>query len=403
MVGSQMLKLRGFYLFIGLAGGMFNPYLTLLLVQNGLTSTSVGALMAIGTLVSILVQPVWGIIVDQYRQMRLVLILSVAVPGIMAVCYQSEHFVLMALVYSIMAIFTATQAPIADSYAIVTAKKAGATYGSIRFMASIGNAVGGYAGGLFVSLLSVSMIWVPFLVLNSLAALTALALPKNTEEDLALRKSFSDGIGQLIRNRTFLIFLGGSFLVNQTLTAFNTYFVLAFKMSGGPTELVGVALLVASITNVPSMLLASRVIRRIGLERTLLLGAVAYMLRWGVQLAFPDPAVMIAVQVLHGLSFGFFYIAAVEYVSHVTEKDMQATGQSVFNMVFAGLAGIVGNLLNGYLLHAGGPQLMNLACLISATLGALMMVYVSRSRKDGKTEKVRKLSMSLPSETSPQK
>lgn len=72
----------------------------------------------------------------------------------------------------------------------------------------------------------------------------------------------------------------------------------------------------------------------------------------------------------------------------------------MFNMVFAGLAGIVGNLLNGFLLHAGGPQLMNLACLISATLGALMMVYVSRSRKDGKTGKVRKLSMSLPSETS---
>lgn len=70
-----------------------------------------------------------------------------AVPGIMAVCYQSERFVLMALVYSTMAIFTATQAPIADSYAIVAAKKAGTTYGSIRFMASIGNAVGGYAGG----------------------------------------------------------------------------------------------------------------------------------------------------------------------------------------------------------------------------------------------------------------
>lgn len=44
---------------------------------------------------------------------------------------------------------------------------------------------------------------------------------------------------------------GGSFLVNQTLTAFNTYFVLAFKMSGGLTSLVGVALLIASITNVP--------------------------------------------------------------------------------------------------------------------------------------------------------
>ncbi|MNN48902.1 hypothetical protein D3C81_1634030 [compost metagenome] len=57
---------------------------------------------------------------------------------------------------------------------------------------------------------------------------------------------------------------------------------------------------------------------------------------------------------------------------------MQATGQSVFNMVFSGLGGIVGNLLNGYLFYAGGAQMMYLACTGSALIGAGMLYWINR-------------------------
>lgn len=165
------------------------------------------------------------------------------------------------------------------------------------------------------------------------------------------------------------------------MTAFGTYFVLAFQSVGGSTSYAGIALFLASITNVPSMFFASKVIRRLGMERTLLLGALIYVLRWGIQVAFPYPSVMIGVQVLHGLSFGFFYIAAVEYVSKITSAEMQATGQSVFNIVFSGFAGILGNLLNGMLLNQGGVGLMNLSCMLSAAAGAALLFYVARSSR----------------------
>ncbi|MFD2876574.1 hypothetical protein ACFTAO_12380 [Paenibacillus rhizoplanae] len=56
-------------------------------------------------------------------------------------------FIVLMLVYTVSTIFSSTQAPIADSYAIVAANRAGATYGSIRMMMSIGAAVGAIAGG----------------------------------------------------------------------------------------------------------------------------------------------------------------------------------------------------------------------------------------------------------------
>ncbi|MFD2879795.1 MFS transporter [Paenibacillus rhizoplanae] len=113
------------------------------------------------------------------------------------------------------------------------------------------------------------------------------------------------------------------------------------------------------------------------MRKTLMLASVVYMLRWAIQWLIPVPGVMIGVQTLHGMSFGFFYIAAVEYVASITGKELQATGQSLFNMVFVGLGGIAGNLLNGYLLDSGGPRLMYFSCTVSAALGALLLYKVS--------------------------
>ncbi|MNN19697.1 putative nucleoside transporter YegT [compost metagenome] len=145
--------------------------------------------------------------------------------------------------------------------------------------------------------------------------------------------------------------------------------------------MTGIAFAIASATNVPAMLVAAKVMNKYGRERTLVLASVVYALRWALQAVFPYPFVAISVQVLHGISFGFYYVAAVNYVSVEARKELQATGQSLFSMVSAGFAGILGNLFNGYLLHAGGPTLMYGICTLSAVLGVACFWYVSRATK----------------------
>ncbi|WP_238655703.1 MFS transporter [Paenibacillus piscarius] len=380
---STLLKMRGLYLFTGLAGGSFNPYVTSLLVHQGMTSRNIGTMMAFGTLLAILFQPLWGILVDRYQRTRLVLMLTLVVPGTIVYLYNVRWLAVIVIVYSIYTIFQSTQTPIADSYAVSAASAAGTSFGTIRLFGSIGTALGGYFGGLYLNWLGVAELWIPFLLFNLLALTLVITIPVNVERRTN-NVTFTSGIRRLLGNRVFLLFLGGCFLVNQTLTAFNSFFVLTFQMAGGSFAWSGIALLIASITSVPAMLVASKVLSKYGYEKTLMLASVAYMLRWAIQWLVPVPAVMIGVQTLHGLSFGFFYIAAVEYVASITGKELQATGQSLFNMVFVGLGGMAGNLLNGYLLDAGGPRLMYFSCTVSAALGALLLYRVqsvSRARQ----------------------
>ncbi|WP_245368494.1 MFS transporter [Paenibacillus silagei] len=384
-VGSKesevLLKMRGLYLFTGLAGGSFNPYVTSLLVHQGMTSQRIGVMMAFGTLLAILFQPLWGILVDRYQRTRLVLMLTLIVPGTIVYLYNVKWLVVIVLVYSLYTIFQSTQTPIADAYAVNAASAAGTSFGTIRLFGSIGTALGGYFGGLYLNWMGVTELWIPFLLFNLLALILVMTIPVNVQRR-AQHVTFTSGIRQLLGNRVFLLFLAGCFLVNQTLTAFNSFFVLTFQMAGGSFAWSGIALMIASITSVPAMLVAARVLKKYGYEKTLMLASVVYMLRWAIQWLIPVPGVMIGVQTLHGMSFGFFYIAAVEYVASITGKELQATGQSLFNMVFVGLGGIAGNLLNGYLLETGGPGLMYFSCTVSAALGALLLYKVSSiSRK----------------------
>lgn len=376
-----LFKLRILYLFTGLAGGMFNPYLTTLFVEQGMNASHVGVMMSIGTLLSIIVQPLWGLMVDRFRQTKLVLVLSITVPSLMAYFYSIKIFAVLVLVYTISIIFQVTQSPIADSYAVSAAREARTSYGTIRSLGSLGTALGGYAGGLYLSRFEITQLWIPFFVFSAVGALIVLTLSNQTERYKSA-VSLSEGFRQLMSNRSFVIFLVACFFVNQTLTAYNSFFVLSFQDAGGSYSLVGVALLLASMTNVPSMLLAAKVVKRIGREKTLVAAAAAYALRWAIQWMFPIPSVMIGIQALHGLSFGLFYVAAVEYVAIASGKQMQATGQSLFNMVFVGLGGIVGNLLNGYLYSKGGPQAMYLACTISALIGAMMLYWITKRAKE---------------------
>ncbi|MEK3786567.1 MFS transporter [Paenibacillus sp. FSL K6-1230] len=377
----DLYRLRLLYLLTGTAGGLFNPYLTTLLVHQKMNASIVGGMMSVGILLSIIVQPIWGVLVDRYRQTKGVLLLAIIIPAVLSFFYSFQIFAVIVFAYIISIIFSTTQSPIADSYAVSAARAAGTSYGTIRMLGSLGTALGGYAGGFYLSHFEITRLWLPFLLLSLAGAATVLSLSNNKREYAAAPVSLSEGLRELLGNRLFLLFLIACFFVNQTLTAYNSFFVLAFQEAGGSYSLVGTALLLASLTNVPSMLLAAKILKAWGHERTLLLAAFFYALRWAIQWLFPIPMVMVGIQVLHGLSFGLFYVAAVEYVAAAAGKRMQATGQSIFNMVFSGLGGIVGNLLNGFLFSSGGANVMYFACTMSALIGAGMLYWINKMAK----------------------
>lgn len=358
------------------------PYLAILIEHDGYRAGVVGAILAIGTFVSVLTQPIWGILVDRYHMTRITLAMSTLIPGLVAVFFNIHILLLIVGAIALYNVFLAPQAPISDAYAVTNAQRAGASYGSIRLFGSIGFAVGGFASSLYLARFPLTSLWIPYLSIGLLGSTIAFLFPTDGIR-FAGAVSIRQGAKALFANRSFVLFLIGGFLVSQTLTAYNSYFSLAFESIGGSISLVGVAVFIASITNVPAMIFARRITDRFGLVPTMLFASIFYIARWLLQAVFPFPWLAIAIQVLHGTSFGFFYVSAVAFVSKTADGKTQATAQSIFGIFCTGIAGIVGNLLNGYLLRYGGPSLMYYVCTFSAVLGALCFWIVGRWQRQG--------------------
>jgi MFS transporter, PPP family, 3-phenylpropionic acid transporter len=369
-LNKSLLSLRAFYLFTGLSGGLLAPYLSLLLEHDHFQNVQIGLIMAIGTAVQIVVQPLWGYVVDRYQVTRFALAMSCFVPGLVAVVFDVKWLWLVVFVNSISNLFSAPQAPIADTFAVTYGRQWGVSYGSIRLFGSIGAALGGFLCGHYLTIFPITTLFIPYTILALLGAAVAIQFPKlGTDSVVARSVNFRSAMFPLLRDKAFLCFLTGGFLVTQTLTAFNTYFAEIFQKMGGSTSNTGIAFLLASGTNVPAMMLGRRIIERIGHERTMVIASIAYIIRWSVEALVPNPWVAVLIQVFQGISFGLYYVAAVDYVSKTASKELQATAQSIFGMICGGLAGIVGNLLNGWLLTRGGGPLMYWSCTVSSVLG----------------------------------
>lgn len=372
----RLWPLRSFYLARSIAGGLFIPYLTLTLSKDGLSNGQIGTILAFGTLVAIVGQPLWGYVVDRFRVMRLTLLITALVPGLVAIGYDAKPFIVLMLVSALFNVFMAPQNPLSDSYAVASARKAGVSYGSIRIFGSMGWAMGSALGGMVLTRLDPSLIWLPFCLASLGAAGIVLTFPAETVQNPVRRGIFSE-LYPVLTNRRFLVFLIGGLLVSQTIAGFNSFFVLTFRGIGGAMPWAGTALMLASLSNVPGMLLATRAIRYLGPRRTMVLAGFGYLLRWSVMLVWPSPDVWVAVQILHGFSFGFYYLAAVDYVSNSFSDELQATGQSIFAMVTGSVATMTGTMLSGYLLDAGGPGLMYGISGLSAAGGLACFVYVA--------------------------
>ncbi len=369
MIPRVIWTTRAVYYLAGFSGSFLIPYLSLWWVHDGYGITQIGVILGVSAAFGIMIQPLWGVASDRKPTSRLPLLLVMAAPGLMAIGFNVRSFpALLALAVGFN-VFAVSRGSLTDAYAVTLSRPASrASYGSLRLFGSIGSAMGAYLGGVYIARVSVHTLWLPFLLLSLLAGVLVRLLPLRSSH--AVPPEFWANLKHTALNRRFLLFLLGGFLVQQTLTAYDQFFSLAFQQIGGAFADTGLAFALGSLSNVPFMLLGARFLSRREPVLVMLVAALTYTVRWALMALFPLPWVFIAVQALHGMSFGLFWIAGVQYVARIFPGHLRTSGQSVFGMVVVGLASIAGNLADGLALKIGGPVLLYSSAAGSSALGA---------------------------------
>lgn len=375
----KLLPFQSVYFSLGLSFGVLNPFLSVIFAHDGLSTSTYGFVIAIGMAVATIAQPVWGIVADRTGNLRILLAMMCLIPIAFVKLLNAHSVLLLMVAMSSYLIFKSPQPSLTDAYTMAATEHLGAVYGKVRYFQSVGYGVGGYVAGYFMHGHSIDAMWWLYVGVAILAALSLLVLPDAGIQKISSTGAITAGARELflVNQKSFLYFLIGMFLIIGTLAAFNTYLPIVYTDLGGSMSSVGIAVLVGSVANIPSMLLANRLIVKIGTLPTILIGTALFFLRWVLQMVITDPTGIILVQVLHG-SFGLVYVAAVHYVSINSPKAIRATAQSIFGTVAGNVAGMVGNIADGVLLQVGGFKLMYGVSAAAVVIGWIFILYVSR-------------------------
>lgn len=97
------------------------------------------------------------------------------------------------------------------------------------------------------------------------------------------------------------------------------------------------------------MFLVPIAVLKLGIKNTMIIGAAAWAIRFGLSAIGQPQWLMVATIALHGFAFGFFFVPAQMYVDRAASEDIKATAQNFLVFVVYGLGTILGSILSGEL------------------------------------------------------
>lgn len=139
-------------------------------------------------------------------------------------------------------------------------------------------------------------------------------------------------------------------------TIHNGYFVLIGGFLQGPIQMpnnwISAITTIGQVAEIVTMLILGSVLKKIGWKWTMILGILGHAARFAVFAFFDKPenqAVIIAVQVLHGICYAFFFATLYIFVDAVFPKDIRTSAQGLFNLLVLGAGLVLANFWFGSL------------------------------------------------------
>jgi predicted MFS family arabinose efflux permease len=163
------------------------------------------------------------------------------------------------------------------------------------------------------------------------------------------------GIDNLAWRRAFKL-LAAPFVLVLFLVTFidsvihNGYFVMADAFLTNRVGIAGnlsmVVLSLGQVAEILTMFLLGRVLARAGWKITMIVGVLGHAARFAVFAFFADSIpVIVAVQLLHGICYAFFFATVYIFVDAVFPKDVRSSAQGLFNLLILGVGNVVASFL----------------------------------------------------------
>ena len=363
------------FFFLSLMGnGVLMPYLGLYLANKGFSGAELGLLLGALPLVKVFAQPIWGLLSDVYQIRRSILsysLFGLAFFATLLTVMDDFSAILIALL-----VFSVLEAPYIPLGVTITLDylEAGAQqdqFGLIRLWGSVGYILSTFLiGAIFIDALIDVLPFIFALVIGS-TGLVSLLLPD--QANMHVRPNWSGSFGILTQNPGFALFLTGTAFIGATIGISGQYLALYLQDIQAAGWLIGLAIALQPIVEVPLMAQTKNLLARFGIPMALFAGLVVLPLRWSLYALIQQPLLILPVQFLHGFTIMSMMVVGPIYVKNQLPARWMATGQALYSTAFGGIGMSFGLFVAGYVYGFFGMQAVWIACLVLSIVGLLLV------------------------------
>lgn len=373
---SRMIAIASVYFFSFMGMGIFHPFINLHFARIGLSGSMIGLIAAVLPLGGIFGPPLHGTFVDaRGRAGKTVATAILAAAAVYAVAISTDiPWVILVAMFLFGMLFRSVP-PLVDAAALAHLARSKGSYGRLRLWGSLGFMLAVVSFGFLAQRYGIRPLLGLYVVTSIIAAGCAFKLPE-TEQAPVARGLFAGlkGLSGTLFSRNFRRFAGVLVLGQLADVTHNTFFSVYMDQLGLAESVTGLAWAVGVAAEVIVLWHVDRLLDRFGTRAVITFGFACAAVRWVITATVADPAVIIAIQALHGFTFGAVYAGMVRFVALEAPPGSQATGQALITGARAALAGVVGSSLVGVLSDVWSIKSLYVASSVLSLMAAVLLV-----------------------------
>lgn len=375
-VDRRFIAPKAYYFsyYAAMAGLM--PFLVLYYRQVGLSGGQIGLLAGLPPFLTWLAAPLWGALADAtQRHRQLMVVANVGTIAAVLGLAQAQSLLWLLPLVMAYAVFNAPLMPLVDNSVMALLGERSADYGKQRLWGAVGWGVAGGIAGLLVDRLGISASFFAFALWMTVGLVVALRLPIS---HAAIGQPFWVGLAGLLRDRRLVVFLITMLMAGIGMSTVNSFLFLYLEDLGAKASLMGLSLTIATLSELPVFFFSGLLLQRWGARGMLLLSLTVFVLRLAIYAAFPLAEIVLAANLLHGLTFSASWVAGVTYANQIAPPGLGATAQGLFSGVMMGLGAALGALAGGLLYETAGPSAMYGVVAVCVAAGVLFFALAER-------------------------
>ena len=391
----QAPEVARLFIFVGIVwAALVGPMSSILILKSiGATSPQIGLYAAVNAVVSILVQPIWGMVSDKLKSPRRVICLCLTVSSVFfGLVLLTDTFYSALALLIIEFVFRSSIVALLDSHTISEVSAIpGAQYGFVRISGSISYGIVSIVYSNVINASGAKALIPISLSIAAAAVIYGFFSPKgnweknpyNSESSARIVKtSIKKDISTLFKNKRYIMLTVFFVFFAIGMQPIYTFMIDVVTAAGGSAGDVPMIQAIKCAVEIPMFLLLGYLTKkRIDVRKAMIAGLCFYFAHMlGLVFASTSAIVMI-LYIISTPGYVLILFGRLQYIRMITPESIRSTSITIISACEVGIGSVAGNLIGAFVLGHSGTRGLAMMELISLCAAMLVLFLICLDSK----------------------